>query len=134
MEKAIERFGRIGVLINGAAQAMASPVEKVDLDVYRKLPELNVVAPLHLMQLVIPQVRKQGGGTILNISSQASLRFIPYIAGYASTKYALNNLSLTAREELANDNLTVSIIRPASLTQAWPAHGLSRTRCITART
>jgi short-subunit dehydrogenase len=122
VDKAIERFGRIDVLINGAAQAMASPVEKIDLDAYRKLLELNVVAPLHLMQLVIPQMRKQGGGTILNISSQASLKFIPYIAGYASTKYALNNLSLTAREELANDNINVSIIRPGIVDTGFGQH------------
>lgn len=112
VDKAIEKFGRVDVLVNGAGQAMAAPVEKINIDGYRKLLELNVVAPLNLMQLVIPQMRKQGSGTILNLSSQASLKFIPYIAGYASTKYALNNLSLTAREELAKDNIVVSVIRP----------------------
>jgi short-subunit dehydrogenase len=64
------------------------------------------------MQLVIPHMRKQGGGTILNISSQASTKYIPFIAGYASTKFAINNLSLTAREELAKDNIIVSILKP----------------------
>jgi short-subunit dehydrogenase len=50
-------------------------------------------------------MRAQGGGTIVNISSLSSKRYIPNIAGYASTKYALNALSLTAREELAKDNI-----------------------------
>lgn len=122
VDKTVEKFGRIDVLINGVAQAMASPVEKINLDAYRKLLELNVVAALNLMQLVIPQMRKQGGGTILNISSQASLKFIPYIAGYASTKYALNNLSLTAREELVKDNITVSIIRPGIVDTGFGQH------------
>ena len=122
IDKTIEKFGRIDVLINGAAQAMAAPVEKINLDAYRDLLELNVVSALNLMQLVIPQMRQQGGGTILNISSQASLKNIPYIAGYASTKYALNNLSLTAREELAKDNITVSIIRPGIVDTGFGQH------------
>jgi short-subunit dehydrogenase len=57
-------------------------------------------------------MRIQGGGTILNISSLSSKKYIPKIAGYASTKYALNALSLTARQELAKDDIVVSIIRP----------------------
>ena len=122
IDKTIEKFGRIDVLINGAAQAMAVPVEKINLVAYRKLLELNVVSALNLMQLVIPQMRQQGGGTILNISSQASLKNIPYIAGYASTKYALNNLSLTAREELAKDNITVSVIRPGIVDTGFGQH------------
>jgi short-subunit dehydrogenase len=64
------------------------------------------------MQLVIPRMREQGGGQIVNLSSQASTKYIPYIAGYASTKFALNNLSLTAREELAKDGITVSVVKP----------------------
>lgn len=122
IDKTVEKFGRVDVLINGAAMAMAKPVEHIDLNEYRKLLELNVVAPLRLMQLVIPKMREQGGGTILNISSQASLKFIPYIAGYASTKYALNNLSLTAREELAKDKIVVSIIRPGIVDTEFGQH------------
>lgn len=122
IDRTIEKFGRIDVLINGAAQAMAAPVEKINLDAYRKLLELNVVAPLNLMQLVIPHMRGAGGGTILNISSQASLKFIPYISGYASTKYALNSLSLTAREELAKDKVVVSLIRPGIVDTGFGQH------------
>jgi NAD(P)-dependent dehydrogenase (short-subunit alcohol dehydrogenase family) len=91
---------------------MAKPVEHIDLDEYRQLWDLNVIAPLRLMQLVIPHMRKGGGGQIVNISSQASTKYIQFIAGYASTKSALNNLSLTAREELAKDGITVSIVKP----------------------
>jgi short-subunit dehydrogenase len=112
VEETIARFSRIDVLINNAARAMAKPVEHIDLAEYTQLLELNLLAPLRLMQLVIPRMREQGEGQIINISSQASTKNIPYIAGYASTKSALNNLSLTAREELAKDGITVSIIKP----------------------
>ena len=122
VERTVEQFGRVDVLINGAALAMAAPVEKIDLAAYRQLLDLNVVAALNLMQLVIPHMRRQGGGTILNISSQASLKNIPFIAGYASTKYALNNLSLTAREELAADNISVSVIRPGIVDTGFGQH------------
>lgn len=112
IEETIARFGRIDVLVNNAGRAMAKPVEHIDLDEYTQLLELNLVAPLRLMQLVIPHMRGHGGGQIVNISSQASTKYIPFIAGYASTKSALNTLSLTAREELAKDGVTVSIVKP----------------------
>ena len=64
------------------------------------------------MELAIPYMRTQGGGMIINVSSRVSKNYFPNIGPYASTKYALNGLSLTAREELKNDNITVSVIYP----------------------
>ncbi len=112
VEATIARFGRVDVLVNNAGRAMAKPVEHIDPAEYGALLELNVLAPLRLMQLVIPLMREQGGGQIVNISSRASTKHMPFIAGYASTKSALNTLSLTAREELAKDGISVSIIKP----------------------
>lgn len=112
VDETIDRFGRIDVLVNNAGRAMAKPVEHIDVAEYTQLLELNVIAPLRLMQLVIPHMRAQGGGQIVNMSSQASTKTIPFIAGYASTKFALNNLSLTAREELAQDGIAVSLVKP----------------------
>jgi NADP-dependent 3-hydroxy acid dehydrogenase YdfG len=77
VEATLARFGRIDVLINSAARAMAKPVEHIDLAEYTQLLELNVLAPLRLMQLVIPRMREQGGGQIVNLSSQASTKYIP---------------------------------------------------------
>lgn len=122
VEQAVAEFGRVDVLVNNAGRAMAKPVEFIDVDEYRGVLELNVVAPLRLMQLVIPQMRRQGGGTIVNVSSQASTKYIPFIAGYASTKFALNNLSLTAREELAKDGIVVSIIKPGIVDTDFGTH------------
>jgi short-subunit dehydrogenase len=113
VETTLERFDRIDVLINNAARGMYRSVEQIDFEEYRSLLELNTIAPLRLMQLVIPHLRKQGGGTILNISSASTkLMIVSNLAGYASTKYALNSISLTAREELKKDNITVSVIYP----------------------
>jgi NADP-dependent 3-hydroxy acid dehydrogenase YdfG len=115
-------LGRLDALINNAGRAMAKPVELIDLDEYRQVLELNVVAPLRLMQLAIPPMRQRGGGAIINVSSQASTMFIPFIAGYASTKSALNNLSQTAREELAKDDIIVSIITPGIVDTEFGGH------------
>jgi short-subunit dehydrogenase len=109
---AVAHFGRIDVFINNAGQGMYGPVESIDVKHYREILELNVLGPLQAMQAVIPQLRSQGGGMILNISSMVSKNYYPSIGAYASTKYALNALSLTARQELEKDHIIVSVFHP----------------------
>ena len=111
-----EHFGRIDVLINNAGQALHVPIERVNLDHYRQAMELNVYGPVVAMQAVIPVMRQQGGGMIVNISSGVSKNYFPGVGPYASTKYALNALSLTARAELAGDNIRVGIVIPGLVT------------------
>ena len=111
-ERALAAYGRIDALVNNAGRGMYAKMTDVDPDEYRELLELNLVAPLRLMQLVVPGMRAQGGGTILNVSSMVTRMYFPALSGYASTKYALNALTLTARQELAADNITVSLLRP----------------------
>ncbi|MGE5683377.1 MAG: SDR family oxidoreductase [Bacillota bacterium] len=110
--KAYEHFGRIDVLINNAGQGMHVPVEYTNLKDYRSVFELNVVSVILAMQEVIPIMRKQGGGVIVNISSGLTKRIIPTVGPYASTKYALNAITLTARMELEKDNIKVGLVIP----------------------
>jgi short-subunit dehydrogenase len=112
IDRAMAVYERIDILINNAGQGMYGPVEKIDLQKYHEIMELNVYGPLIAMQAVIPHMRGQGGGMILNVSSRVSKNYFPNLAGYASTKYALNALSLTAREELKKDNIIVSVMHP----------------------
>src|SRR3989338_10593595 len=112
MGAALKKFGRIDILINNAGQGMWSAIEQIDLGQYRSLVELNLFAPFLCMQAVIPIMRKQGGGLILNVSSMVTENYYPNLAGYSSTKYALNALSRTARVELQNDNIQVKLLRP----------------------
>lgn len=112
IDQAYERFGRIDILINNAGQAVVGWVATVNPDHYRQIIELNMLGPLHAMQAVVPKMKEQGGGVIINISSTVSKMAIPGIGTYASTKYALNGLSLTARNELAADNIRVVLFHP----------------------
>ncbi len=112
INKTIEKYGKINVLVNNAGQGMYGPFEHIDVDDYKNIMELNVYAVVRAMQAVIPIMRAQGGGTIVNVSSMVSKNYFPYLSAYASTKYALNALSLTARQELAKDNIVISVMHP----------------------
>jgi NADP-dependent 3-hydroxy acid dehydrogenase YdfG len=112
IDTAYARFGRIDILINNAGQAVIGPVATINPDQYRQIIELNLLGPLHTIQAVVPKMKEQGGGVIINISSTVSKMAIPGIGAYASTKYALNGLSLTARNELAAENIRVVLFHP----------------------
>lgn len=106
------RFGQIDILINNAGQAAAGSVATINPNLYRQIIELNLFGPLYALQAVVPKMKAQGGGVIINISSGVSKMAIPRIGAYASTKYALNGLSLTARNELEADNIRVVLFHP----------------------
>ena len=117
IDTAYQHFGRIDALVNNAGRGIYGAVEHVDVDAYADIFALNVMGPLVAMQQVIPRMRANGGltgqgGAIVNISSMVSKNAYPNLGAYASTKYALNALSLTARTELAHDNIIVSLVHP----------------------
>jgi short-subunit dehydrogenase len=112
VDRTEEHFGRIDVLINNAGQGYDAPIEKIDVATLHHIFDLDVVGPLVAMQHVIPIMRKQGGGAIINISSGLALMNLPGMSGYASLKRALVSISLTAREELKKDKITVSVVYP----------------------
>jgi short-subunit dehydrogenase len=112
IETTVHHFGQIDVLINNAGQAVAGTIADLDLEAYRQVIELNVFGPIYALQASVPQMRAQGGGLIINVSSMVSKMSIPGLGGYASTKAALNMLSNTARGELAADNIRVITVYP----------------------
>lgn len=112
IKKVHKHYGRIDILINNAGRGYHVPITEIDTEKFKMLFDLNVLGPLIATQQVIPLMKKQGGGAVVNISSGTSLMQIPGIAAYSSTKRALNAISLTAMEELKSDNITVSLIYP----------------------
>lgn len=119
VDAALEHYGRIDILVNNAGQGIYGPVETIDIGQYQSVIELNVFGPLRAMQAVIPAMRSQGGGVILNVSSLVSKNYFPNLGAYASTKYALNALSLTARTELAKYGIIVSVFHPRMTATAF---------------
>jgi short-subunit dehydrogenase len=112
IDRVRKHYGRIDILINNAGQALRAPVLKVSIDDFKKIMELNVYGPLRALQAVAPIMKSQGGGMIVTVSSNVSKMAIPGIGAYAATKYAINGLMLTARNELATDGIVVSIMHP----------------------
>lgn len=108
----VDHYGRIDVLVNNAGRALRASVAAIKLPDFQAIMDLNVYGPLLAMQAVIPHMRQQGGGSIVNVSSNVSKMAIPTIGAYAATKYALNGLTLTARNELAADGIVVTVMHP----------------------
>lgn len=112
VRKTKEHFGRIDILINNAGRGYDTSIEDIKIDTFRELIDLDLVGPVIAMQQVIPVMKKQGEGAIVNISSGTALMFLPYMAAYSSLKRAIVGISLTAREELKDDNVVVSVVYP----------------------
>ncbi len=106
------RFGKIDILVNNAGVGYDAFVEKIDVDTFHYIFDLDLVGPVVAMQQVIPLMRKQGGGSIVNVSSAVALMTLPNNGPYASVKRALALMSLTANEELKKDNIIVSVAYP----------------------
>jgi short-subunit dehydrogenase len=112
VERTRKHFRRIDILVNNAGQGYDAPVELIDIGILRYIYDLFIAGPIIAMQQVIPVMRAQGGGTILNISSAVALMDLPGMSPYASAKKALAGISLAARQELAKDSIVVSVAFP----------------------
>jgi short-subunit dehydrogenase len=112
VDRVFQQYGRIDVLINNAGQAVRGRVADVDIDQFRQIFELNVLGPVEAMQAVIPVMRQNGGGLIINVSSNVTHMHLPVIGAYAATKAALNMISDTAREELASEHIRITTVFP----------------------
>jgi len=113
VSRTLGTHGRVDVLVNNAGQGLHVPVEELVPDDLRAVFELNVVAPLVGMQAVLPVMRAQSGGAIVNVSSATSLRIFPGLGGYSATKAALNLLSQIGRIEFADSGVAVSVVYPS---------------------
>lgn len=113
VERCLDVHGRVDILVNNAGQGLHVPLLELRADDLRAVFELNVIAPLIAMQAVIPSMRAQGGGAIVNVSSATSLRLFPGLGGYSATKAALNLLSQIGRIEFADAGVAVSVVYPS---------------------
>jgi len=112
VKEAHAHYGRIDGLINNAGRSYAASVETIEPEAFDEIFHLNVLGPIVAMQSVIPILRRQGAGSIVNINSGTAFMTIPQYGVYSSSKRALMGFSLTARAELAGDGIVVSEVYP----------------------
>jgi NADP-dependent 3-hydroxy acid dehydrogenase YdfG len=112
VQAALNAHGRVDVLVNNAGQGLHLPLADVRAGDLRAVLELNVVAALEAMQAVLPAMRAQGHGAIVNVSSGTTRGAFPGVGAYAASKAALNMLSAVARKEFAEYGVIVSTVYP----------------------
>lgn len=112
VKETVSHFGRVDILINNAGRGYDAFIEKINTDKFREIFALDLIGPVVAIKEVIPYMRKQKEGVIINISSGTALMALPGMSPYSSLKRALVGISLTAREELKDDNITVSVVYP----------------------
>jgi NAD(P)-dependent dehydrogenase (short-subunit alcohol dehydrogenase family) len=111
-----EAEGAIGVLINNAGYSQSGALETVSLDDVRVQFETNVFGLLRMCQLVLPGMRRAGGGRILNISSMGGRLVFPGGGAYHGTKYAVEAMSDALRFEVSGFGVDVVLIEPGLIT------------------
>ena len=112
VKQAAEHFGGVDILVNNAGQGYDVLVEKTNPETFRYLFDLDVLGPVAAITEVVPLMRKQGGGAIVNVSSGTVLMRLEEMGPYSALKAALTQLSLTAHEELKEEKITVSVVYP----------------------
>ena len=115
VSRVIEAEGRIDVLINNAGFGLYGPVEEIPIDEARYQFEVNLFGLAHLTQLVLPHMRAQGSGRIVNVSSMVGKVFTPLGGWYIATKHALEGWSDCLRLEAAAFGIQVVLIEPGAI-------------------
>jgi len=111
-QQAVARFGRIDVLVNNAGYGLLGAVEESNADEVRSLYETNVFGLLNVTRAVLPVMRKQGSGHIINISSIGGYSAYAGWGVYGSTKFAVEGLSEALSAELAPLGIYATVVEP----------------------
>lgn len=117
----IKKEGRIDVLINNAGYGSYGSVEEVPIEEAKRQFEVNIFGLARITQLVLPIMRKQRSGRIVNISSMGGKMYTPFGAWYHATKYALEGWSDCLRIEVKQFGIDVAIVEPGGIQTEWGA-------------
>jgi uncharacterized protein len=112
IDQAREAFGKIDILINSAGLLIAETVEETKPEDLERMMAVNVFGALNAVQAVLPLMRQQKSGNIVNISSLAGRRGVSPLGGYSATKFALVGITEALRVELFNTGVRVSLVMP----------------------
>ena len=119
VEMAMQKFGRIDVLVNNAGIGYFGAIEESDEEEVRRMFEINVFGLASMTRAVLPIMRKQRSGHILNVASIGGLMSFPGVGFYNATKYAVDGLSESLMKEVAHLGIKVTIICPSGFRTDW---------------
>ena len=119
VQKVLEAEGRIDVLVNNAGYGYFGAIENVTMEEARRQVEVNVFGLAELTQLVLPAMRKQGSGRIVNISSIAGRMVLPFGGWYHVSKFSVEALSDALRMEVQPFGIDVVLIEPGGIKTDW---------------
>ena len=108
----ILKEGRIDVLINNAGMHTGGPSETIPMEYIRKQMDTNFLGMVQIIREVLPVMRRQGSGTIINFSSIGGLMGLPYQPYYSASKFAIEGFSEALRMEISSFNIKVVVINP----------------------
>jgi short-subunit dehydrogenase len=110
--QAIERFGRIDVLVNNAGIIQVGPLDHMKLSDYEDAMNTHFWGPLYMVLASVPHMRRRGEGRIVNISSIGGKISVPHLVPYCASKFALAGLSDGLRAELIREGIVVTTVCP----------------------
>ena len=114
VEDTVARFGRIDILVNSAGVMQAGGIENADMDLFRKVFDINLFASLYTAKAAVAHMLEQGGGDIINVSSMAGRKGGPFTSAYSGSKHALNAMTDGMRQELGGKNIRCTILMPGA--------------------
>jgi NAD(P)-dependent dehydrogenase (short-subunit alcohol dehydrogenase family) len=120
VREVLARRGRIDVLINNAGIIQVGPLEHMQRGDFEEAMAVHFWGPLHTMLAAIPEMKRQGGGRIVNVSSIGGKIGVPHLAPYCASKFALTGLSDSIRGEVAKDNIYVTTVCPGMMRTGSP--------------
>ena len=115
VNRILQEAGRIDILVNNAGFSARSAVEELDEKIFRAMYEVNVFGMVRMMKAVLPIMRKQKSGRIINIGSVSGRMTARINGGYCSTKYAVEAITEAARYELAGFGIEICLIEPGAM-------------------
>jgi 7-alpha-hydroxysteroid dehydrogenase len=117
VDKTVEEFGGIHILVNNVGGGGAGKESPYDIEVeqFKKVFEMNVFSMWRLCQLVAPHMKKSGYGSIINMSSMASVNKSPAISAYASSKAAINHMTANLAFDYGPDEIRINAIGPGAV-------------------
>ncbi|EDV29288.1 uncharacterized protein TRIADDRAFT_5213, partial [Trichoplax adhaerens] len=120
VEEIVNSEGRIDILVNNAGICVCAPIEAISMDVWRNIMNVNFMGSFVLTRSVLPHMKRQRSGRIINISSIDGVVAIPYDTMYCASKFALEGMALSLAVELQPYNVHVSLIAPGLVATDMP--------------